>query len=125
MLAITNLSKVPLRLVTFSGFVARWFPVLVSLGYLVYKLIYWHRFSVGVAHWSSAYFSSCQSQMLFHGHYRRVHRHHHTLVQETSARGRQERINFEYGMANRCRRICSTDRRTYLHDNDIQPRATS
>jgi len=62
MLAITNLSKVPLRLVTFSGFVGALVSVLVSLGYLVYKLIYWHRFSVGVAHWSSAYFSSCQSK---------------------------------------------------------------
>jgi len=33
MLAITNLSKVPLRLVTFSGFVGALVSVLVSLGY--------------------------------------------------------------------------------------------
>jgi glycosyltransferase involved in cell wall biosynthesis len=49
MLAITNLSRVPLRLVTFTGFACALGCVLVSLFYLVYKLLYWNRFSVGMA----------------------------------------------------------------------------
>src|SRR5438067_7983322 len=49
MLGITNLSKVPLRLVTFSGFACGLLCVLLSLGYLAYKLLYWNRFSAGLA----------------------------------------------------------------------------
>src|SRR5579863_752311 len=49
MLGITNLSRVPLRLVTFTGFACAFCCVLVSLFYLVYKLLYWTRFSVVVA----------------------------------------------------------------------------
>jgi len=49
MLAITNLSRVPLRLVTFTGFACAFCCLLVSLFYLVYKLLYWNRFSLGIA----------------------------------------------------------------------------
>src|SRR5580658_10546314 len=49
MLGITNLSKVPLRLVTLSGFVGALISILVSLAYLTYKLIFWSRFEAGVA----------------------------------------------------------------------------
>ena len=49
MLAITNFSRVPLRLVTFTGFACAFCCVLVSLFYLVYKLLYWNRFSIGIA----------------------------------------------------------------------------
>lgn len=49
MLGITNFSKVPLRLLTFFGFGAAVLSVLFSLAYLVYKLLFWNRFSVGIA----------------------------------------------------------------------------
>src|SRR5574341_543414 len=49
MLGITHLSKVPLRLVTFTGFVSSLVCVLVALVYFVYKLLFWDRFSVGMA----------------------------------------------------------------------------
>ena len=49
MLGITNHSKVPLRLVTFSGFACAFSCVLAGMAYLVYKLIFWNRFSAGVA----------------------------------------------------------------------------
>ena len=49
MLAITNFTRVPLRLVTFTGFACALCCVLVSLFYLIYKLLYWNRFSVGIA----------------------------------------------------------------------------
>lgn len=49
MLGITNFSKVPLRLLTFFGFGAAVLSVFFSLAYLVYKLLFWNRFSVGIA----------------------------------------------------------------------------
>jgi polyisoprenyl-phosphate glycosyltransferase len=49
MLAVTQLSKVPLRFVTFVGFVSALLCVLVGLTYFVYKLLFWSRFSLGIA----------------------------------------------------------------------------
>ena len=49
MLAITNLSKVPLRAVTLFGFACSLLSLLVAVVYLVYKLAFWSNFSVGVA----------------------------------------------------------------------------
>jgi polyisoprenyl-phosphate glycosyltransferase len=49
MLGITNFSKVPLRLVTFLGFACSFASVLCALGYLIYKVLFWNRFSAGVA----------------------------------------------------------------------------
>jgi glycosyltransferase involved in cell wall biosynthesis len=49
MLGIINHSKVPLRLATFAGFAGAALSLLVALGYLTAKLIYWYTFSVGVA----------------------------------------------------------------------------
>jgi hypothetical protein len=48
MLGITNFTRVPLRLITFTGFFCALFSVLISLIYLAYKLMYWDRFSAGV-----------------------------------------------------------------------------
>ena len=49
MLGITNLSKVPLRLVIFTGFLSALISFSLGIGYLVYKIIFWSRFSAGVA----------------------------------------------------------------------------
>lgn len=49
MLGITNLSKVPLRLVTGLGFVAALGSLLTGLGYLLYKLVFWSSFNIGMA----------------------------------------------------------------------------
>ncbi len=49
MLGITNLSKVPLRFVTALGFLCALLSLLSGLGYLIYKLAFWGRFSVGIA----------------------------------------------------------------------------
>ena len=97
MLAITNLSKVPLRLVTFSGFLGAMLCVLVSLAYFVYKLIYWDRFSVGVAPLVIGVFFFMSIQMLFMGIVGEYIGTIHTLVQRRPLVVEQERINFEYG----------------------------
>ena len=49
MLGITNLSKVPLRLVIFCGFLSAFFSFAVGMFYLVYKLVFWSHFNVGIA----------------------------------------------------------------------------
>jgi polyisoprenyl-phosphate glycosyltransferase len=49
MLGITNLSKVPLRLVIFGGFVSAFFSFALGMFYLIYKLVFWSSFTVGVA----------------------------------------------------------------------------
>jgi glycosyltransferase involved in cell wall biosynthesis len=49
MLGITNLSKVPLRLVIFCGFISALISFVVGMFYLLYKLVFWGQFTVGVA----------------------------------------------------------------------------
>jgi polyisoprenyl-phosphate glycosyltransferase len=49
MLGITNHSKVPLRLATFSGFCVGGLSFFIALFYLIYKLVFWNSFEVGTA----------------------------------------------------------------------------
>jgi glycosyltransferase involved in cell wall biosynthesis len=49
MLGITNLSKVPLRLVIFAGFISAIISFLAGMFYLAYKLVFWQSFTVGIA----------------------------------------------------------------------------
>ncbi|MGA2005579.1 MAG: glycosyltransferase family 2 protein [Terriglobales bacterium] len=99
MLAITNLSKVPLRMVTFSGFAGALFSVLVGFAYLLYKLIFWSRFSVGIAPLVIGFFFFGSMQLLFMGIVGEYIGTIHTLVQKRPLVVEQERINFEYGMS--------------------------
>jgi polyisoprenyl-phosphate glycosyltransferase len=48
-LGFTNYSKVPLRIITLSGFVLASFSVIAAFVYLVLKLVRWYDFSVGLA----------------------------------------------------------------------------
>jgi len=96
MLGITNLSKVPLRLVTFSGFVGALISIFVSLAYLVYKLIFWSNFSVGIAPLVIGVFFFMSVQMLFMGIIGEYIGTIHTLVQKRPLVVEQERINFEH-----------------------------
>lgn len=49
MLGLTSYSKIPLRVATICGFICSAASIAVSLVYLVYKLIFWNTFSVGMA----------------------------------------------------------------------------
>lgn len=49
MLGITNLSRVPLRLVIFAGFVCALLSFMAGMFYLAYKLLFWSNFTLGVA----------------------------------------------------------------------------
>lgn len=46
---ITAQSKAPLRMATFTGLIIAVVSFLVGLGYLIYKLLFWNNFTVGVA----------------------------------------------------------------------------
>ena len=49
MLGFVNHSKVPLRLASFIGFSISLLSFLVAIGYLIYKLLYWQNFQLGIA----------------------------------------------------------------------------
>ena len=49
MLGFVSHSKLPLRLASFIGFGVSLFSFLVALIYLIYKLVFWSSFSVGIA----------------------------------------------------------------------------
>jgi glycosyltransferase involved in cell wall biosynthesis len=49
MLGVTNYTKIPLRLATMSGFISAALSFFVGLIYLIYKLIDWQNFSLGLA----------------------------------------------------------------------------
>ena len=97
MLGITSLSKVPLRLAVFAGFGGAVISVLVSLGYFVYKLLFWNSFSLGVAPLviGGAFF--CSLQLLFLGILGEYLGSVHTMLQKRPFVVEQERINFEFG----------------------------
>ena len=49
MLGFTSHSKLPLRLSAFIGFFSSIISLLMAFGYLIYKLVFWNRFEVGLA----------------------------------------------------------------------------
>src|ERR1035437_208129 len=120
MLAITNLSKVPLRLVTFSGFVGALLSVLVSLAYFIYKLVFWSHFSVGIAPLVIGVFFFMLILLFFFGIIGEYIGTIHTLVQKRPLVVEQERINFEYGMGEPLREPLQ-DR---SENSEAQPSAT-
>jgi glycosyltransferase involved in cell wall biosynthesis len=67
MLGITNYSKVPLRLATMIGFLSATVSLLISLGYLIYKLLFWQEFTVGMAPIVIGMFFFSSLQLIFLG----------------------------------------------------------
>lgn len=95
MLGITNLSKVPLRLVTFGGFVSAASSLLVGVAYLIYKLVFWSRFEVGLAPTMIGLFFLGSVQLIAIGIIGEYVGSIHTMVQNRPLVTEQERINFE------------------------------
>lgn len=95
MLGITNVSKVPLRLFTFFGFACAALSILASAVYLVYKLIYWDWFSVGVAPVVIGFFFLTSVQLVFVGLLSEYIAAIHTQVMKRPLTVEAERINFD------------------------------
>jgi len=94
MLGITGYTKLPLRLATFIGFVTALLSFSIGMFYLVYKLLFWNSFSVGVAPLAIGLFFFASIQLIFLGILGEyisaiyVHVLKHPLVYE------KERLNF-------------------------------
>ncbi len=95
MLGITNLSKVPLRLMTFFGFVAAALCFLVALFYLLYKLIFWQEFSLGVAPLVIGIFFLGSVQLISVGILGEYVGSIHTRVYNRPLVVERERVNFD------------------------------
>jgi hypothetical protein len=96
MLGITNLSKVPLRTVTFLGFVSSALSLCVAIIYLVYKLLFWSNFTVGVAPLVIGLFFLGSVQLLSMGILGEYIGSIQTQVQKRPYVIERERVNFEY-----------------------------
>ena len=96
MLGITKLSKVPLRLVTFAGFIGSLLSMLGGTVYFGYKLLFWHRFTVGIAPIAIGMFFLGSLQLLFMGILGEYIGNIHTQVHNRPLVVERERMNFEH-----------------------------
>lgn len=94
MLGITNLSKVPLRMVIFGGFISAFFSFLLGAFYLAYKLIFWKSFTVGLAPVVLGLFFLGSVQLIALGIIGEYVGSIHTLVLNRPLVTEKERINF-------------------------------
>ena len=95
MLGIINLSKVPLRMMTFTGFAGAFLSFFIALLYLVYKLLFWKQFEVGIAPLVIGIFFVSSIQLLFMGVMGEYVGAIHTQVQKRPYAVELERINFD------------------------------
>ena len=96
MLGIISTSKVPLRLATFAGFIGAAISLLIAVGYLAAKLIFWKTFAVGVAPMIIGVFFLQSIMLVFFGVIGEYVGAIYTKVQQRPYAIEQERINFEY-----------------------------
>ncbi len=94
MLGITNLSKVPLRLVIFGGFVFAFLSLVAGFGYLIAKLIFWNSFQMGLAPTMIGLFFLGSVQLVALGIIGEYVGSIHTIVQGRPLVTEKERINF-------------------------------
>jgi glycosyltransferase involved in cell wall biosynthesis len=94
MLGITNLSKVPLRLVIFFGFISALLSFAMGMFYLLYKLVFWFSFTVGLAPVVLGLFFLGSVQLIALGIIGEYVGSIHTLVLNRPLVTEKERINF-------------------------------
>jgi polyisoprenyl-phosphate glycosyltransferase len=95
MLGITNHSKVPLRMATMAGFGMGAVSLLVAIGYLVAKLMFWYSFTVGIAPLIISLFFFSSVQLFFIGILGEYIGSIHTYVQNRPLVIEKETINFD------------------------------
>ncbi|WP_103668972.1 glycosyltransferase family 2 protein [Pseudanabaena sp. BC1403] len=95
MLGITSHSRIPLRIATILGFTTSFLSLIIAIGYLVAKLVFWQAFPLGTAPITIGLFFFASVQLFFIGmigeymglmHLRMLNR---PLVTE------RERVNFD------------------------------
>ena len=90
-----NNSKIPLRMATFIGFGMGFISFGISMYYLVYKLINWQTFQIGIAPLVSGLFFFASIQLLFIGIIGEYIGAIYTQVKNQPLVIERERINFE------------------------------
>ena len=95
MLGFVSYSKLPLRLASFIGFGVSLFSFIIALIYLVYKLIDWNNFSVGIAPLVIGIFFFGGVQLFFLGIIGEYIGAIFTQVKKRPLVVEKERINFE------------------------------
>jgi glycosyltransferase involved in cell wall biosynthesis len=94
MLGITNHSKVPLRLMTISGFLLSFLSLLVALIFFIAKLLYWDSFELGTAPLLIGVFFFGAIQAFFIGVLGEYIGSIHTQVRNLPLVVEMERVNF-------------------------------
>jgi glycosyltransferase involved in cell wall biosynthesis len=94
MLGITSHSKIPLRFATILGFATSALSFAIGVAYLVYKLVFWERFALGVAPVVIGLFFFASVQLFFIGIIGEYIGAIHTRVTRRPLVVEQERINF-------------------------------
>lgn len=97
MLGITNHSKIPLRLMTMSGFVLSFLSLIVAMCFLVAKLLFWNSFQLGTAPILIGIFFFGAVQTFFIGLLGEYIGSIHTQVRNMPLVIEMERVNFEPG----------------------------
>ncbi|SEC27583.1 glycosyltransferase family 2 protein [Terriglobus roseus] len=95
MLGITNMSKVPLRLVMLGGFLCAAFSLVLAFGYLIAKLIFWQHFQLGLAPIMVGLFFLGSVQLISIGIIGEYVGSIHSIVQNRPLVTERERINFD------------------------------
>ncbi len=95
MLGLTSYTKVPLRLATMLGFASAAMCLIIAFFYLVYKLMFWKSFSLGLAPLVVGIFFVASVQLFFLGIVGEYVGSIHTLVRHMPMVIEKERINFD------------------------------
>jgi len=94
MLGFTSHTKIPLRLAVFTGSIVAAISFIIALAYLVYKLVFWHDFTLGLAPVVIGIFFLGAVQLLFIGIIGEYVGAIHTKVTKRPMVVERERINF-------------------------------
>lgn len=97
MLGLTSHSKFPLRVATMTGFALSALSLLVSVGYLVAKLVFWNQFALGTAPLVIGLFFFAAVQLFFIGLVGEYVLAIHTQVVKRPLVVEQERVNLGPG----------------------------
>jgi len=95
MLGITSHSKLPLRIATMAGFTLSALSLLVSLIYVMLKLMFWQRFQLGTAPLLIGVFFFSSVQLFFIGLLGEYVAAIHTRVLNRPLVVEKERVNFD------------------------------
>jgi glycosyltransferase involved in cell wall biosynthesis len=95
MLGFTSFSKIPLRLLTIWGFACSFLSICISFVYLIYKLLFWNSFTVGMAPLVIGIFFFGSVQLVFIGILGEYIGAIHTQVLKRPLVIERERINFD------------------------------